>query len=288
MAKVRNSANTVRSGRIGENTWYVRDGEQIVRQRLNNSNYGEGASRTEKQQERRAKWGNLVNFFKVISQIEKKAYESKAKGVTDYNMFMSANINSTPIYLTKAQVEAGGSVPGAFVMSKGSLPTISTEPYGENNQPRVVTDIDVTGEVLAESTIASLSSAIVANNTDWSFGDALCMMWFGVEVDGEGIPRASVAYKEFVLDATDTTSIGDDFDFFHFDGGVLGYETFAGQDMFGTIAIHSRSDGGLKVSNQSIVLTNPAAISSYTSDSARTAAINSYGVEGQVILEPGD
>lgn len=305
MAIVRNSANTVRTGRIGENTWYLRDGEQIVRQRLNNSNYGEGASRTEKQQERRAKWGNLVNFFKVISQVEKKAYESKPKGVTDYNMFMSANINSTPIYLTKAQVEAGGSVPGAFVVSKGSLPAVALS-QGFNSQsvkvPVFVTDlVSPYVESLETATMGEWSQSFIESNPDWQDGDALCFLFVSYKKDSEGVPRSAYVYREYVLDVNSTTPWAD-----VMNGDVIverrdqdGF-AFEAEDMLGAFPtggafIHSRNNGGLQVSdasiflleNSSIVTTIPT-IDEFTTDAQRAAAINSYGVEGSVILDPGD
>ena len=53
-------------GGAGGYTFYVRGGEQVIRQRKNNSNYGETASRTYAQMIRRIRWGNLVNVFKSI------------------------------------------------------------------------------------------------------------------------------------------------------------------------------------------------------------------------------
>mgnify|MGYP003482862565 CR=1 FL=1 len=55
MAKARVSTNPMYPGGAGGYSFYVRKSEQIVRQRKNNSNYGESASRTAAQMERRGR-----------------------------------------------------------------------------------------------------------------------------------------------------------------------------------------------------------------------------------------
>ena len=83
MAKIRVMSNQRRVGRVGDTTYYVRDGEQIARQSQNNSNYGATASRTPAQMSRRVKWANLVNLFKGMKSWQPKAYDFKKKGQTD-------------------------------------------------------------------------------------------------------------------------------------------------------------------------------------------------------------
>lgn len=304
MGKVRNVSNTLRTGRIGENTWYIRGGEQIVRQRLNNSNYGEGARRTEAQQERRAKWGNLVNFFKVIADIERSAYEGKERGVTDYNMFMKMNANSTPIYLTRQQVEAGASVPAEFVLSKGSLPSIDLRQYQNEQEvwlPVIATDLaNPTGFSIETDTWGKWSTSFIARNEGWEDGDAICFVFASYIKDSEGIPRASVLYRELVLDVNSTQLAFD-----LLDGGVIVWRptinTFAfeleriGENFaYAAAVIHSRNNGSLKVSSQSLFIAphmedyeGTPSIAEYITPAQRVAAIASYGVDGSVVLDPG-
>ena len=125
MAKARVSINPLYTGGAGGYSFYVRKDEQIVRQRKNNSNYGETASRSLAQQVRRVKWANLVNVFKACKEWIPKAYESKQGKRTDYNEFMSVNIGSARVCLTKDQAANGCAVVDAFQISKGSLPPIT-------------------------------------------------------------------------------------------------------------------------------------------------------------------
>ena len=76
MAKSRVTTNPMYTGGAGGYSFYVRKGEQVIRQRKNNSNYGASASRTYAQMIRRIKWGNLVNVFKAMRSWQPKAYDS--------------------------------------------------------------------------------------------------------------------------------------------------------------------------------------------------------------------
>lgn len=299
MGKVRNASNTLRTGRIGENTWYVRDGEQIVRQRLNNSNYGEGARRTEVQQQRRAKWGNLVNFFKVIAEFERSAFETKDRGVTDYNMFMKMNANTSPVYLTKQQVESGSSVVAPYVISRGSLSSVTLEQEQdgqEHNLLSFLTNIEIGSVDFETGTIATISTSIINYNDSWQNGDNLGCMVLWMDLSNPDNPRSYYAYKEFTLDTTDTrTPAQAGVDFLSNSGSVVRFSPdvlHIGDNYSSVACIHTRKENGLKTSNQSIVTiaAGPQSpgqpITAYTSDAAKTAAVNSYGVDGEVIIAP--
>ncbi len=299
MGKVRNASNTLRTGRIGENTWYVRDGEQIIRQRLNNSNYGEGARRSMMQQERRARWGNLVNFFKVIADFERSAFEAKDKGVTDYNMFMKSNANSSPVYLTKQQVESGDSVVAPYVISRGSLSPVVLEQETNGQEQFLLsflTNIEIGSVDFETDTIAAVSQSIINHNDSWQDGDNLGCMVLWMDLSEPGNPRSYYAYKEFTLDTTDTrTPSQAGFDFLSNAGSVVRFSPdviHQGSYYSSVACIHTRKDSGLKTSNQSIVTIQAGPqsqgqpITAYTSDTAKAAAVNSYGVDGEVIIAP--
>lgn len=291
MAKVRNAANTIRQGRIGENTWYVRDGVQVVRQRLQNSNYGEGARRSSAQQERRAKWGNLVNFYKAIKSWQPKAYESLKKGVTDYNAFMQLNANSTPVFLTRQLVEAGGAVVGAYQISKGTLSSLAVT--GTSSADQFNIGLFCNSGFTPESTIGQVSSALINAQNDILEGDNLACIWFANALDANGVPLARMFYRELTINTTSTNRVTTT-------GiapvGELEANTFSVQPSNFTVAncvgfavIHTRMDGSiLKVSTQSIFMKSETVLNQFTSSNAKAAAIASYGVDGDVPLAPGD
>lgn len=291
MAKVRNAANTIRQGRIGENTWYVRDGIQVVRQRLQNSNYGEGARRSSAQQERRAKWGNLVNFYKAIKSWQPKAYESLKKGVTDYNAFMQLNANSTPIYLTRQLVEAGGAVPSAFQVSKGSLSAVALSAAETPTALTCGTNLAFGSVAGQEPTWGDYSRSLVNNNQGWLDGDNFAVIVFDFTMDGN-VPRVRSRYYEFTVDVTSTEDMGNftDILFSVNSNNKIELEDMAGDQSSecAFAVIHSRMEGAqLKVSTASLFMTRDVA-ASYITPAAKAAAIASYGVDGDVPLAPGE
>lgn len=291
MAKVRNAANTIRQGRIGENTWYVRDGVQVVRQRLQNSNYGEGARRSSAQQERRAKWGNLVNFYKVIKSWQPQAYESLKKGVTDYNAFMQLNANSTRVYLTRQLVEAGGAVVAPYIVSKGTIPAI-TLTYDSTDELMVTNIVISTNPSTSGYRVGQLAADIIANNPQYQEGDNIAFIQFSQVVEaGSSVPRVSSVYKEITLDTASQTPLSDYGNFIMRTGEgnylMLSAASLpAGSKNYAFI--HTRRDqGSLMVSTSSITMA-AAVPTTYTDDTAKAAAIASYGVDGDVPLAPGE
>lgn len=291
MAKVRNSANTLRKGRIGENTWYVRNGEQIVRQSRNNSNYGDEARRTELQQARRARWGNLVNFYKACKFWMPKAYETKASNQSDYNKFMQLNVNSTPVYLTKEQVEVGGSVVAPYIISQGSLTPVVVSAAAGSDLAQFLLPIRYHFE--GDTTVAQLSQVLLSEGSGWAVGDNFAFVWFSNAVDENGIPRVYTEYTEFTINPNDNTPLTDLGIIVMNDQAIsnalIGATSDAYNNAIASTIIHTRVvDGSLKVSTQSVVMLKDTVLSQFTSDAARLAAIASLGVDSDVPLYPGD
>lgn len=289
MAKVRIPINPLQVGRVGAYTMYVREGEQIVRQRKNSSNYGESASRTLAQTTRRARWGNLVNSFKAMKFWQPKAWEGLKPGVTDYNAFMSANINSTPIYLTKDMVANGCAVMDNFVLSKGSL--IPIDGGWDSADNAFTTAIVTTAAVSATTTVAQLSADIINNNAGFLDGDNIAYIRFYQQFDDRGYPYLRSVYEELTLDLSSAALLSTKGIYPLISAQTpanlfLLIPAMTGWDAVGAIAIHTRKGSGLQVSTQQMVVTNTTYIDAFSSESARTAAIDSYGVDADVPLEP--
>lgn len=291
MSKVRIPVNPKQVGRVGAYSMYVRAGEQIVRQRQNASNYGETASRTYAQQVRRVMWSNLVNQFRAIAFWQPRAYENIRAGQTDYNKFMSLNVNAATLPLTKQMASDGATIITPVIVSQGSLPSPVT----------LVQDdafvIDLIGNDTAASamaTVGDFSKIIIQYNPNFLAGDALCFVGARNWVDLSDTPRASCDYVEVVLnpnDVTPLTSLGAGFS--------LGWDSTAQQFTFywsrstdqpvvaGTCIHTRRNVSSLAVSTEKLVMLNEDIIDMYSGEEWLQECIDSYGVSTLVPLEPG-
>jgi hypothetical protein len=295
MAKARVSINPLYKGGAGGYTFYVREGEQVLRQRKNNSNYGESASRTLAQMYRRIRWGNLVNTFKAMKSWQAKAYDSKLSGQTDYNIFVSLNINSATVGSTKGMNQAGAAVWQAFQVSRGSLPPIANGLSSGNSQ--FITDVKLSITITGSTTIGQLSADIIANNPQFLAGDNLALITFrNWTPQGGRFPYAASVYQEITLDAANTNPltsipvIGSRI--VKTSGNVLGISTTSlpaddSAHEVGFVAIHARqSSSTLQVSSQSIVISDEQFITQYSGSEWDLFCIESYGQTEDVPLNP--
>lgn len=295
MAKARVSINPLYKGGAGGYTFYVREGEQVLRQRKNNSNYGESASRTLAQMYRRIRWGNLVNTFKAMKSWQAKAYDSKTTGQTDYNIFVSLNINSATIGSTKGMNQAGAAVWQAFQVSRGSLPPIANGLSSGNSQ--FITDVKLSITITGSTTIGQLAADIIANNPQFQAGDNLALITFRNWIPAGGrFPYAASVYQEITLDAANTNpltsipTIGSRI--VKTSGNVLGISTTTSDASdsaheVGFVAIHARQSAStLQVSSQSIVMLDEQFINQYSGSEWDLFCIESYGQTEDVPLNP--
>lgn len=295
MAKSRVSINPLYTGGAGGYSFYVRGGEQVVRQRRNNSNYGESASRSYAQMIRRIKWGNLVNIFKCIKSWQPKAYDSKSVGVTDYNMFMKLNVNRATVGTSKQANEQGMAVWEAYQVSNGSLPAIN---YTLDTSGHLyVTDINVTSAILPTMTVGEFAAELIANNPRFKAGDNIAFIivknhqYIGVEY-----PYAYSEYYEITLDVTSTKTLAD----VDVIGALLtenaqdklcmsypAGEGGSGPVIQGIAIIHTRKvSGTLQVSSQSVLMTSDSFIQQYSGETWYQHCIDSYGLDTEVPLDP--
>lgn len=284
MAVVRNAANTLRRGRIGETSYYVSGGQQIARQALNNSNYGESASRSQSQQSRRIMWANLVNFYKASASWMAKAFETRKLNQTDYNKFMQVNLPAARIALTKAESVASACIVDEFVVSQGSLPSIKIDKLTSSWK----TDIQLGGLAITDATTnAQFTDAVLAYNSTIIEGMQLSFVSYQQYIDGTGIAHVICRLYEVTLSLTDSTPLRNYLPEFCSQnvGGVLG--TSSNISTGGFAYILSVLEGGkIKVSTQQLTINNADLITQYTSSQQAKKAIDSYGLDGQVVLSP--
>lgn len=275
------------AGRVGSMTYYVSKGQQVVRQAQNNSNYGESASRTEAQQSNRVKWANVVNFYKASAGWMKKAFEAKKKGQTDYNKLMSVNLGTANIFLTRDEAEAGCCIIAPFIVSQGSLPSISIVQSGAVWK----TDIALGALVLgADTSVADFSQAVIMNNKTWRELDQLSFISYQQNVDAFGRPRTICTAYEVTLNLTDPRTLRSflpDFCSSQTADGYLATNENISLGGFTYVQSRNATNSRLQVSSQQLINNNSEMIAQYSSAEQLSAAIRSYGLSGSSFLDSG-
>lgn len=289
MAKARVSINPLYTGGAGGYSFYVRKSEQVIRQRKNNSNYGETASRTESQMARRVKWGNLVNLYKDMRSWQPKAYDGKVKGQTDYNLFMSLNINSSQVCLTKDQARNGCAVMDEYQVSRGSLPPITLSKAAGSSD--LVSDIAITSAVTSSRTVGDLSADIISHNPQFRNGDNIALICWSQFVDSRQYPYVSCSYSELTLDVSSTVQVGTLEVFRFLSSSNAQFLTIqAPASSFGTyshgVLIHTRKSDYLQVSTQKSVAIDSSVAARFSGYEWQQQCIDSYGLDEEVPLDP--
>lgn len=295
MAKARVTINPIYKGGAGGYTFYERGGEQVMRQRKNNSNYGESASRTLAQMYRRIRWGNLVNTFKAMKSWQSKAYDSKLATQTDYNIFVSLNVNSATVGSTKAMNQSGAAIWEAYQVSRGSVPPVANSVDTAASQ--YVTDLKLTITLGASTTVGALSADIVANNPQFAAGDNVAFSLFrNWQSAGSKFPYAASQYSEITLDTASTQLVSAvpviGSRIVKSAGGflALSFTSTPASDTaheVGFVCIHTRRTASvLTVSSQNIVMSDESFVSQYSGAEWDLFCIETYGITEEAPLEP--
>lgn len=289
MSIIRNTASGLQRGRVGNTTFYVAKGQQVARQARNNSNYGEGAMRSYAQQARRVKWSNLVNFYKACKDWMPKAFENKKRSQSDYNKFMSVNINSSRVSLTKDQALNGSAVVEPIIISQGSITPIAQEWVLARNV--MTSDIKLTVTNLSTTPIAQLTQDIITQNPMWSAGDNLALVLFSNGVDERNYPYVQTSYFEFTLDQTSSQPFSSlpiaQYLVKDSATSALSLSTSGIPQFMGAVFIHTRkAQSILQTSTQRPVLFRTSILDEFITQEQLDLAIASYGVNDDVPLDP--
>lgn len=291
MAKVKSSGLRNYVGRLGGSVYYMLKGQNIAREKAPEVSN----PRTATQMRQRMQWANLVAMYKCLQPyLGKKAFQNKPATWSDYNAFMSANLGSTPVYLTKESVQNGVTYLAPYKVTEGSLPAINTALSTDGSI--FETNIWLGEAISIATTIGKLSELIIDHNTGWQNGDQL-----GIVIMQNGrMYRPYTQAFEIILDRSDERTIqdllpySDDFltvneaNNLCIDPSVIENPT---QGLAVACAvIHSRTiSGKTSVSTQSLVL-NRSAQNDYNekiTEDAFNAARESYGIPTEVWLDAG-
>lgn len=291
MAKIRVSTNPLYKGGAGGYSFYVRNSEQVVRQRKNNSNYGETASRTYPQMVRRVKWSNLVNMYKVFRAWMPKAFETKNPGQTDYNAFMSLNANTVTAALTKDMSLGDNCVIEGVQISRGTLPAVGL--VASPSLQAYKSDIVITEEPDSSTTVADISADILAHNPSFLEGDNIAFIKFANYKEPRvEWPVANSYYAELTLSLTDSRLLSAVPGMSGMinkttDNYIIVPETVTNE--VGATIIHTRKvSNSLAVSTQSIEMISESLITEYSGEAWVMTCIETYGLDTTVLLDPGN
>ena len=240
--------------------------------------------RTEAQMKTRTKFTNVVAMYRGIRPLLNYGFESKAVGLSDYNMFVRLNMQQTPVYLTKQAVSGGACVAAPYQITQGSLPAIVITGEGQS----AVTDIalGVSG-INANTTVGEFAQAVVTNNADYQYGDQISFFLVKQKVNAETqIPYCQFFSSKVVLDAANEAKLWDVVirNGFSAQDGYLAHGGNDGDCAYGWV--HSRkSNGKTLVSSQLLVNAN-SILSQYQGDLAFNLASSSYGQGKSAFLTP--
>ena len=268
-------------GSIGDMTFKSVNGQTVVSQKITSI----ANPRSQAQMRIRTKFTNIVSMYRGIRPLLNYGFESKGKGLSDYNMFVRVNMQKSPVYLTKQQVAAGACVAAPYQITQGSLPAIVIAGSGNSS----ATDIYLGSlSIGASTTVGEFSQAVVGNNADYKYGDQISYFEVSQKTNAEtGIPYCQFSAKKVILDASDTSILWDAVgrNGFYSQDSMLGHY---GANFVGAFGwVHSRkSNGKTLVSSQSLVAVNDTLLNQYQGDMAFNLASSSYGQSQEVFLSP--
>lgn len=269
-------------GKVGSLVFARRLGQQITR--AYNGTPKDASTKSQVQQ--RVRLANVIAMYRAIKRVADHSFEGIKPGQTSYNLFVKANLSNNSVVLTKEASSFGACVVAPYLISKGTLPSIIVQGTGAD----AVTNIAVGSLAIdGETTIGAFSQALVSSNTGINYGDQLTYVSVVQQTDSNtGYPVAAATIYEVTLNQTDelllrsylpevATAVR---------GGFLAHGELIASGGFCWILSRKNADGSLSVSTQRIVLTSESLVTQYTSPTAMTRAINSYGFNPDGILVP--
>lgn len=260
------------SGKVGDLVYRVQNGQQVI------AAYNPHVKnpQTALQMQQRTKWLNVLAMYKVMKPYLKGAFENKSSGQNDYNRFMGINLQTTPVYLTRAQFMEGGAIIAPYLIAQGSLPAITL----------TGSTTDIVASFTSAATVAEASASILSGDARFKQGDALSFFVVAQSVSAEGTPVAQAYAMKLTLDLTDTTPLSS---LCTSQLGIAATDGFVSvttnNEVYATAVVHTRRTEKLLVSSARLQVTGD--ISILLSDSTFAASATSLGyTEDNIFLEP--
>lgn len=222
-----------------------------------------------------------------------KAFETKKENQSDYNKFMSLNVASSDVYLTKQEASIGTCVVGPYRITDGTLQSIQQN-VSDNF---LVTNLElgnVSGSI-REMTIKALTELVTKNNNWIQVGDQISFILNEQIMDSvSSTLRCNVIKEELILDDISTEKVGSKMPYAKLATVEMQGKTYLAADISSKIGaaafvLSRQQSGRTLVSSQYLTIVNNEDIyESYTSKAQMRAAMKSYDVTGIVFLDSTD
>lgn len=245
--------------------------------------------RTEAQMSQRIRWANLVAFYRANQSWMKYAFETKKQNQSEYNKFMSVNVSSSPIALTKSAAAAGACVVAPYIVTQGSLPPVEWQDAGSSVKSNIFLG---SGKTFANyTTVGEFAQDLILFNPALREGDQLSLIRFSqLTNSATGFPYIIVRKYEVLLQSNSTEPLNNYIptDYLEAPGLAENNAIYVTKEsrQGGFVLIISRTTAGKTfVSTQSVVIVNnEQMISQYSSPAAIAEAIASYGESTEAFL----
>ena len=287
MAKVKSMNNRNLIGTLGGAVYYMRAGENVAREKaafVTNP-------RSTSQMNQRVRLANLVNFYRANrSWMFRGAFENKPAKLSDYNAFVSRNIQTSDIALTKAEANAGAIIADTYQVTDGSLPMANVT-YNQNGAL-----LAIPGHIAEDgASVNMFIDDIKKAYPGIQEGDQVSVIVLNNKRDANNIPRLRVRAYELILtrddDATakdDLSGPDDDLNIVSVNGGYSFQVSTETNAVIGYAICFSRTtSSGIKVSPSFVVLSDTTFKTGYSSEEQFQKAINSYGDSVANFLDSG-
>lgn len=272
--------------KLGGAVAYTLKGQQILRKEAAKV----ANPRTTAQMNQRVRLANLVNFYRSNKPwMARGAFESKKQTWSDYNAFVSLNIQGTNIALTKAEATLGACIAAPYVLTKGTLGVLDYTKQGNGIA------LQVPGMLSGANMKWGQFCEYLLDAYPWiQEGDQFTLVHIQNKRDLQGIPRLIVKYSEAPIDSTEEQSSiagrlvpqqpGVTFEAAANSMAIATSVQAGVADAFAVII--SRTVGGtIKVSSQSLVVCDDTFIEGYSSEEQFNKANASYGEETTDFLD---
>lgn len=261
-------------GTLGGAVYYMRSGENVAREK---AAYVTNP-RTTSQMNQRVRLANLVNFYRANrGWMFKGAFENKPAKWSDYNAFVSRNIDASDVALTKAEANVGACIMDAYKVTDGSLAPLSYA-YSANKF-----QIPVAGLASTIETIGDLSQALVNANLGIQAGDQLSFIFMVNKRDANDVPKLQVYATELIIDTNNVseypTALASSVWSVSITEGYINVTPVAQTGAaFGLAVVISRTTAnGIKVSPQFVAISDDTFVQGYSSTEQFDKAFQSYG-----------